>query len=220
MGESEIKEIFSRTLIALMKKNSMTEKKICEVTGISQAAINRIKNGHVCPNIHQAYLISKIFGLTIDDLTNDKRKKRSNYLPVLDLKNSNTKNIFGCIEINESEYSSEDTFAIYIDKEFKSTLLPEGSIVVIERCKNFNNGDTVLFKSDNLYKAGVIRNNSIFMIDDLKINYSFENTIIIGKVLKIQREFVKSKDVISQMKNSINKRLLDNIFDALCVKIA
>jgi len=66
--DDDLKATFSKNVRNMMVQKGLSERDLCLTTGISQAAMNRIKKGAVCPNLFHANLISTALEVRIDDL--------------------------------------------------------------------------------------------------------------------------------------------------------
>ena len=53
---------------ALRERRNLTQKELGELVGVSRQAINAIETGKFDPSIWLAYDLSKLFGVTIEEL--------------------------------------------------------------------------------------------------------------------------------------------------------
>ncbi len=60
----------------LREEQGLTQKQIGEKVGVSRQAINAIETGKFDPSIWLAYDLSKLFGMSIEDLFNFERSER------------------------------------------------------------------------------------------------------------------------------------------------
>lgn len=220
MNEEQIKKTISLNMISIMRKDSLTESGISEATGISQAAINRIKNGNVCASIYQIYLIAEALKVEIDDLigkkddnTGDGEKK---YLPVFSSADAmNDKSEIKGFAENQDLNQNTDMFGLRVDKSFASNLLTQGSVVIIQKQFSLKPGDTVLFISDSAYQIGIFRDNCITSMDNLFSKTPLDQINLIGQVVKIQKEYVKSKSLVEKLVEAAGEKELIRIFKTI-----
>lgn len=202
MNEEQIKKSISSNMMAIMKNDSLTESDISNATGISQAAINRIKNGNVCASIYQIFLIAKALRVDINELIGNKSEGNQNkdYVPVFDANKSldDQPEIKGLTE-DPVPGQCEERIGLVVDKSFTSNLLSQGSVVIIQKQYDLKNGDTVLFKKNNGYRIGIFRDNSIASMDNLFSKIPINQISLVGQVVKIQKEYVKSKSMLQKL---------------------
>lgn len=60
--------VFSERLVALMKKNKLSQKKLAQKVGVTQPAMSRYVRGDRIPRSDTLERISKALGTTTDDL--------------------------------------------------------------------------------------------------------------------------------------------------------
>lgn len=63
-------------LKALREARSLTQKQVGERVGVSRQAVNAIETGKYDPSIWLAYDLSKLFGVTIEELFDFERSAR------------------------------------------------------------------------------------------------------------------------------------------------
>ena len=60
----------------LREAKKLTQKETCTLVGVSRQAINAIETGKYDPSIWLAYDLSKLFGMTIEELFDFERSTR------------------------------------------------------------------------------------------------------------------------------------------------
>ena len=173
ISEEQLKYRFSFNMRRLMSSKSISENELSKITEISQSAINRIKNGQVCPSLYQSSLIADALGSKIEDfivVVPDKNiEVDSNYIPVLNannlLENEQT-NILGFIE-NNMDWK-KNTIGLKVDRTFDCKILNNDSIVMssIDESPSYNDGDTILFLFKKKYMIGTIHQGFVKPIDN------------------------------------------------------
>ncbi|HAU0985608.1 TPA: helix-turn-helix transcriptional regulator, partial [Legionella pneumophila] len=89
ISEEQLKHRFSLNMRQLMATRAVSENELSKTTEISQSAINRIKNGQVCPSLYQAIAIAEALGNKLEDFINISAEdiKESNYIAVISTSN-------------------------------------------------------------------------------------------------------------------------------------
>src|SRR5665648_1206358 len=124
--------IYAQNLKYLIMKRGIGEMGLSEKTNISQAAINRIKNGAVCPTIYQSLRLADHFMIDVNDFlklreNKDLKKDKDKYIPViaaLPLLKNGTKLIAGFYLAPKSM----DAIAIKTDSAFACAGLTKDAI--------------------------------------------------------------------------------------------
>ena len=70
MTREEWAREFGKRLTRKIKSKNMTQEKLANVTGISQAAISKYTLGSSIPSGYKAFKICKALNCSIDELTN------------------------------------------------------------------------------------------------------------------------------------------------------
>src|SRR5258708_29371897 len=200
ISEEQLKQRFSSNMRQLMASTSVSENELSKTTEISQSAINRIKNGQVCPSLYQAIAIAEALGNRIEDFIDaSKEDKKLNYIAVISTSNlveTEQTKILGFIE-NNNDWK-KNTIAFKVDRNFNCKLLNNESIVVasINEPSTYQDGDTILFLFNKKYMIGTIHQGCIKPIDNLLIKIDVKNTSIVGKVINIETKYIKDKNTV------------------------
>lgn len=222
ISEEQLKRRFSLNMRRLMANHAISETELSKITEISQSAINRIKNGQVCPSLYQATVIAKalndeIEGLVVE-VNEEEKVDESNYIPIIStnnlLPNHETK-ILGFIENNVTWKTN--TLGFKVDSTFDCKILSTESIVMssVEDNSNYLDGDTILFLLKKKYMIGTINQGFIKPIDNLLIKIEMKNASIIGKVLSIETKYIKDKNTISAILEKFNVTKLSSIVNSI-----
>ena len=202
-SEEHLKDVFSKNLKYLMIQNCISETELSSMTEISQSAINRIKNGQVCPSLYQSMLIASALNKKIEDLINDlstdSLEGKDTYAPIINTSNilNNRKPaIIGFVE--NSVGKDENVIGFKVDDTFNCKILNKESVVVtkITNDNNCNNGDTILFVFKNKYMIGTVHLGFIKPIDNLLSKLELKDVSIIGNVLSIKTKYIKDKNAV------------------------
>jgi transcriptional regulator with XRE-family HTH domain len=221
LDEERVKLLVSTNLKDLMLKEGVSEVLLSEKTEISQSAINRIKNGSVCPSLAQITKLADFFSIGIDNLLVEKSNKNSfpekkTFIPIIDSINfikEGSKDIQGFIGSNES---FNNTIGFKYDSSFSCSILKKDTVIVtkkIEKNEKIMDGNTVLFIDKDSYKIGTFIKGSIKTIDNLFESYQLKDVKLIGVVLKIETNYIKNKDIISQIIQKMGAENLTSILN-------
>ncbi|HHS8465266.1 TPA: helix-turn-helix transcriptional regulator [Legionella pneumophila] len=211
ISEELLKHKFSLNMRRLMASKSISENELSKITEISQSAINRIKNGQVCPSLYQACLIADALESKIEDIITDvpdnNVEVNSNYIPVLSannlLENVHT-NVLGFIE--NTNDCKKNIIGLKVDKTFDCKILSNDSIVMalLDDNPSYSDGDTILFVCKKKYMIGTIHQGIIKPIDNLLMQIDLKNSAIVGKVIGIETKFIKEKDMVFSILEKFN----------------
>lgn len=210
ISEDHLKRTFSSNMRHRMGQKSISENELGKITDISQSAINRIKNGQVCPSLYQAMIIADALGCSIKDLTsdsfNDSLVKEHDYLPVIQanslLDRDETK-VLGFVE-NDNDWQS-NTVGFKVDQTFNCKILNNDSIVMSSiDDEHINDGDTILFCLHRKYMIGTMQNKFLKPIDNLSMTIDVDKVNIIGKVVSIETKYIKDKMTINAILSKLN----------------
>lgn len=82
-----------KTINELRKKNNMTQEELASKLGVSAQAVSKWENDLACPDISLLQDLSKMFGITVDELLNGEYEKKdnSNKNDILTHSNNNNK---------------------------------------------------------------------------------------------------------------------------------
>ncbi len=75
MTQDKIKENFSKNLIALRKSRNLTQLALAEKLNYSDKAVSKWEVGTVLPDVETMSNIADFFGVTVNDLIYEKKKK-------------------------------------------------------------------------------------------------------------------------------------------------
>lgn len=210
ISENCLKRSFSSNMRNRMAQKSISEKELRQITDISQSAINRIKNGQVCPSLYQAMIIAEALGCSVEDLTDDSFNnnlvKDHDYVPVIHTKflsGINEKKVLGFIE-KDSDWES-NVIGFKVDHTFNCKILNNDSIVMssIDN-KHINDGDTVLFCFHSKYMIGTIQNRFLKPIDNLSMMVGLDEANVVGKVISIETKYIKDKTTVNEILIKLN----------------
>lgn len=222
ISEEQLKHRFSLNMRRLMAGKAISENELSKITEISQSAINRIKNGQVCPSLYQATIIANALENKIEDfvvdILDENLEVDSNYIPVIStnnlLGNEQTK-ILGFIENNMNWKTS--TLGFKVDKTFDCKILNNDSIVIssIDDNLSYIDGDTILFLFNKKYMIGTIHQGSIKPIDNLVMKIDLKNSSIVGRVISIETKYIKDKHTVLSILEKFNVNSLSNIVSSI-----
>ncbi|HEN5634017.1 TPA: helix-turn-helix transcriptional regulator, partial [Legionella pneumophila] len=172
ISEEQLKHRFSSNMRQLMATRAVSENELSKTTEISQSAINRIKNGQVCPSLYQAIAIAEALGNKLEDFIDISAEniKESNYIAVISTSNltepDQTK-VLGFIE-NDNDWK-KNTVGFKVDRNFDCKILNNESIIIasIESLSTYQDGDIVLFLFNKKYMIGTMHQGFIKPIDNL-----------------------------------------------------
>ncbi len=222
ISEEQLKHRFSLNMRRLMAGKSISENELSKITEISQSAINRIKNGQVCPSLYQATIIANALENKIEDfvvdILDENLEVDSNYIPVIStnnlLGNEQTK-ILGFVENNMNWKTN--TLGFKVDKTFDCKILNNDSIVIssIDDNLSYIDGDTILFLFNKKYMIGTIHQGSIKPIDNLVMKIDLKNSSIVGRVISIETKYIKDKHTVLSILEKFNVNSLSNIVSSI-----
>ena len=66
--EQDLRKRLAHNLKVERAKNTLTQEKLAELSGISAKHITKIENARVSPSIYIVYKIAKVLNTTIDEL--------------------------------------------------------------------------------------------------------------------------------------------------------
>ena len=199
-----------------MAKKFMSELDVKKTTGISRAAVNRIRNGLVCPSLYQAVIIANALDCSVNDLVTesfeDNLIKENDYTAVIfikDLLNSEQK-VLGFIE-NHNKWKV-NAVGFKVDQTFNCKILNTDNVVVcsIEN-ELIDDGDTVLFCFNKKHMIGTIQNKFIKSLDNLSMIIDVNEVNIIGKVISIEAKYIKDKETVNTMLKNMTTNPLNFI---------
>ncbi|HGU7288869.1 TPA: helix-turn-helix transcriptional regulator [Legionella pneumophila] len=222
ISEEQLKHRFSSNMRRLMAGKAISENELSKITEISQSAINRIKNGQVCPSLYQATIIANALENKIEDfvvdILDENLEVDSNYIPVIStnnlLGNEQTK-ILGFVENNMNWRTN--TLGFKVDKTFDCKILNNDSIVIssIDDKLSYIDGDTILFLFNKKYMIGTIHQGSIKPIDNLVMKIDLKNSSIVGRVISIETKYIKDKHTVLSILEKFNVNSLSNIVSSI-----
>lgn len=73
-----IAEILGKNLLALRKEKGWTQDEVAEKLGVSAQAVSKWENGASCPDMALLPELSKLYGVSVDDLLRDEEERRKN----------------------------------------------------------------------------------------------------------------------------------------------
>jgi len=222
ISEEQLKYKFSLNMRRLMADKAISENELSKITEISQSAINRIKNGQVCPSLYQATIIANALKNKIQDfivdILDENIEVDSDYIPVIStnnlLGNEKTK-ILGFVENNMN--FKTNILGFKVDKNFDCKILNNDSIVMSSIDDNlaYQDGDTILFLFNKKYMIGTIHQGSIKPIDNLVIKIDLKNSSIVGRVISIETKYIKDKHAVLSILEKFNVNNLSNIVSSI-----
>lgn len=222
ISEEQLKHRFSLNMRRLMAGKAISENELSKITEISQSAINRIKNGQVCPSLYQATIIANALENKIEDfvvdILDENLEVDSNYIPVIStnnlLGNEQTK-ILGFVENNMNWKTN--TLGFKVDKTFDCKILNNDSIVIssIDENLSYIDGDTILFLFNKKYMIGTIHQGSIKPIDNLVMKIDLKDSSIVGRVISIETKYIKDKHTVLSILEKFNVNSLSNIVSSI-----
>ncbi|CZI17292.1 helix-turn-helix transcriptional regulator [Legionella pneumophila serogroup 1] len=220
ISEEQLKHRFSLNMRQLMATRAVSENELSKTTEISQSAINRIKNGQVCPSLYQAIAIAEALGNKLEDFINISAEdiKESNYIAVISTSNltepDQTK-VLGFIE-NNNDWK-KNTVGFKVDRNFDCKILNNESIVIasIDSLSTYQDGDTVLFLFNKKYMIGTMHQGFIKPIDNLLLKIDVKNASMVGKVMNIETKYIKDKNTVVSILEKFNLGTLSNLISSL-----
>ncbi|HAT2000686.1 helix-turn-helix domain-containing protein [Legionella pneumophila] len=220
ISEEQLKHRFSLNMRQLMATRAVSENELSKTTEISQSAINRIKNGQVCPSLYQAIAIAEALGNKLEDFINISAEdiKESNYIAVISTSNltepDQTK-VLGFIE-NDNDWK-KNTVGFKVDRNFDCKILNNESIVIasIDSLSTYQDGDTVLFLFNKKYMIGTMHQGFIKPIDNLLLKIDVKNASMVGKVMNIETKYIKDKNTVVSILEKFNLGTLSNLISSL-----
>ncbi|HAT3977592.1 TPA: helix-turn-helix transcriptional regulator [Legionella pneumophila] len=220
ISEEQLKHRFSLNMRQLMATRAVSENELSKTTEISQSAINRIKNGQVCPSLYQAIAIAEALGNKLEDFIDIAAEdiKESNYIAVISTSNltepDQTK-VLGFIE-NDNDWK-KNTVGFKVDRNFDCKILNNESIVIasIDSLSTYQDGDTVLFLFNKKYMIGTMHQGFIKPIDNLLLKIDLKNASMVGKVMNIETKYIKDKNTVVSILEKFNLGTLSNLISSL-----
>ena len=220
ISEEQLKHRFSSNMRQLMATRAVSENELSKTTEISQSAINRIKNGQVCPSLYQAIAIAEALGNKLEDFIDISAEniKESNYIAVISTSNltepDQTK-VLGFIE-NDHDWK-KNTVGFKVDRNFDCKILNNESIVIasIDSLSTYQDGDTVLFLFNKKYMIGTMHQGFIKPIDNLLLKLDVKNASMVGKVINIETKYIKDKNTVVSILEKFNLGTLSNLISSL-----
>ncbi|HHX3463950.1 TPA: helix-turn-helix domain-containing protein [Legionella pneumophila] len=220
ISEEQLKHRFSSNMRQLMATRAVSENELSKTTEISQSAINRIKNGQVCPSLYQAIAIAEALGNKLEDFIDISAEniKESNYIAVISTSNltepDQTK-VLGFIE-NDNDWK-KNTVGFKVDRNFDCKILNNESIVIasIDSLSTYQDGDTVLFLFNKKYMIGTMHQGFIKPIDNLLLKIDIKNASMVGKVMNIETKYIKDKNTVVSILEKFNLGTLSNLISSL-----
>ncbi|HAT8623327.1 TPA: helix-turn-helix domain-containing protein [Legionella pneumophila] len=220
ISEEQVKHRFSSNMRQLMATRAVSENELSKTTEISQSAINRIKNGQVCPSLYQAIAIAEALGNKLEDFIDISAEniKESNYIAVISTSNltepDQTK-VLGFIE-NDNDWK-KNTVGFKVDRNFDCKILNNESIVIasIDSLSTYQDGDTVLFLFNKKYMIGTMHQGFIKPIDNLLLKIDIKNASMVGKVMNIETKYIKDKNTVVSILEKFNLGTLSNLISSL-----
>ncbi|HAT1987782.1 TPA: helix-turn-helix domain-containing protein [Legionella pneumophila] len=220
ISEEQLKHRFSSNMRQLMATRAVSENELSKTTEISQSAINRIKNGQVCPSLYQAIAIAEALGNKLEDFIDISAEdiKESNYIAVISTSNltepDQTK-VLGFIE-NDNDWK-KNTVGFKVDRNFDCKILNNESIVIasIDSLSTYQDGDTVLFLFNKKYMIGTMHQGFIKPIDNLLLKIDVKNASMVGKVMNIETKYIKDKNTVVSILEKFNLSTLSNLISSL-----
>ncbi len=220
ISEEQLKHRFSSNMRQSMATRAVSENELSKTTEISQSAINRIKNGQVCPSLYQAIAIAEALGNKLEDFIDISVEdiKESNYIAVISTSNltepDQTK-VLGFIE-NDNDWK-KNTVGFKVDRNFDCKILNNESIVIasIDSLSTYQDGDTVLFLFNKKYMIGTMHQGFIKPIDNLLLKIDVKNASMVGKVMNIETKYIKDKNTVVSILEKFNLGTLSNLISSL-----
>lgn len=220
ISEEQLKHRFSSNMRQSMATRAVSENELSKTTEISQSAINRIKNGQVCPSLYQAIAIAEALGNKLEDFIDISAEdiKESNYIAVISTSNltepDQTK-VLGFIE-NDNDWK-KNTVGFKVDRNFDCKILNNESIVIasIDSLSTYQDGDTVLFLFNKKYMIGTMHQGFIKPIDNLLLKIDVKNASMVGKVMNIETKYIKDKNTVVSILEKFNLGTLSNLISSL-----
>lgn len=220
ISEEQLKHRFSSNMRQSMATRAVSENELSKTTEISQSAINRIKNGQVCPSLYQAIAIAEALGNKLEDFIDISAEdiKESNYIAVISTSNltepDQTK-VLGFIE-NDNDWK-KNTVGFKVDRNFDCKILNNESIVIasIDSLSTYQDGDTVLFLFNKKYMIGTMHQGFIKPIDNLLLRIDVKNASMVGKVMNIETKYIKDKNTVVSILEKFNLGTLSNLISSL-----
>ncbi|ETO91970.1 helix-turn-helix domain-containing protein [Legionella oakridgensis] len=220
ISEEQLKHRFSSNMRQLMATRAVSENELSKTTEISQSAINRIKNGQVCPSLYQAIAIAEALGNKLEDFIDISAEdiNESNFIAVISTSNltepDQTK-VLGFIE-NDNDWK-KNTVGFKVDRNFDCKILNNESIVIasIDSLSTYQDGDTVLFLFNKKYMIGTMHQGFIKPIDNLLLKIDVKNASMVGKVMNIETKYIKDKNTVVSILEKFNLSTLSNLISSL-----
>ena len=220
ISEEQLKHRFSSNMRQLMATRAVSENELSKTTEFSQSAINRIKNGQVCPSLYQAIAIAEALGNKLEDFIDISAEdiNESNYIAVISTSNltepDQTK-VLGFIE-NDNDWK-KNTVGFKVDRNFDCKILNNESIVIasIDSLSTYQDGDTVLFLFNKKYMIGTMHQGFIKPIDNLLLKIDVKNASMVGKVMNIETKYIKDKNTVVSILEKFNLSTLSNLISSL-----
>lgn len=202
-----IQESFSTRLDKAMKLRNIKSVELHEKTGISESLISKYLSGNALARQKKIFLISKVldvnpawlmgYDVPMADLKAVKIPILNNVLPSMDLFSKENIKDYTTFKIKTYWDSNvENYFAIAAPDDGMLPLLGEGDLAIVHIQDEIENGNTALvfLKDDNKYtikkvietKTGIELHSMNPTI--IEIQTTYENVIIIGRVVKADVE--------------------------------
>ena len=219
ISEEQLKQRFSSTMRQLMATRVISENELSAATEISQSAINRIKNGQVCPSLYQAMVIAEALGNKVENFIDisEGDSKECNYIAVISTSNlaeAEQTKILGFIE-NDNDWK-KNTIGFKVDRNFDCKILSNESIVIASLDgSTYQDGDTVLFLFNKKYMVGTIHQGFIKPIDNLLLKIDVKTASMVGKVTSIETKYIKDKNIVVSILEKFNLGTLSNLISSL-----
>jgi transcriptional regulator with XRE-family HTH domain len=220
IDDKKLKTIISEKLRNLMEKRGESEISISHGTGISQSAVNRIKNGLVCPSLFQTIKITDYFNITLQEFINENKiankENDEKYIPVInssDLIKNGEKNIEGFAILDNTTYVNVIGFKF--DNSFSCKLLNKDAIIIARSItiNSVTNGNTLLFIDKDNYKIGNYINGVIKPIDNFAQSFDIKQIRIIGMVVKIENKYIRNKSIIQKIIDKMGEKKLNSFIE-------
>ena len=99
-----------KKIMELRKKNGFSQEELAELVGVARQTISKWELGETSPDLKQAKELSKIFKVSLDDLTDNDTTVFSRYIRVIDLHNDLNLAYFFNRKLEKSYKNAQSSF--------------------------------------------------------------------------------------------------------------
>ncbi|HEY8435897.1 MAG TPA: XRE family transcriptional regulator [Haloplasmataceae bacterium] len=154
-----------KRLKQLREERQLTLRQLAQVAHVSHSFISDIEQGRSNPSIETLKALARALGVSLTDLTDDptpaERGETLN-IPIVGKTHGGLpiwaeECIEGWITLPQNALSSGKYFALHVEDESMSPMIPEGSLIIVHQQPSVENGKIAVVLWDGEYKAHVRR---------------------------------------------------------------